>query len=50
MSTLVKRLSPWQPEDGARPRSECVKVEDVMRMVDTLLDQTAPDDKAGLIN
>lgn len=48
MSTLVKRLSPWQPEDGARPRSECVKVEDVMRMVDTLLDQTAPDDKAGL--
>ncbi|KAF4093421.1 hypothetical protein AMELA_G00001960 [Ameiurus melas] len=45
MSMLVKRLLPWQPEDGARPRSECVKVEDVMRMVDTLLDQTAPDDK-----
>ncbi|XP_017314533.1 centrosomal protein of 70 kDa isoform X1 [Ictalurus punctatus] len=45
VSTLVKRLLPWQPEDGARPRSECVKVEDVMRMVDTLLDQTAPDDK-----
>ncbi|XP_053472799.1 centrosomal protein of 70 kDa isoform X5 [Ictalurus furcatus] len=45
VSTLVKRLLPWQPEDGACRRSGCVKVEDVMRMVDTLLDQTAPDDK-----
>lgn len=43
----MRRLSPWQPEDGAAPRAECVKVEDVMLMVDTLLDETAPDDKVG---
>lgn len=48
MSRLVKRLLPWQPEDGARPQSECVKVEDVMLMVDMLLDETAPDDKVSL--
>ncbi|MCJ8747598.1 hypothetical protein PDJAM_G00155420 [Pangasius djambal] len=45
VSRLVNRLLPWQPEDGACPQSECVKVEDVMLMVDTLLDETAPDDK-----
>ncbi|XP_053085443.1 centrosomal protein of 70 kDa isoform X2 [Pangasianodon hypophthalmus] len=45
VSRLAKRLLPWQPEDGACPQSECVKVEDVMLVVDTLLDETAPDDK-----
>ncbi|KAK3528307.1 hypothetical protein QTP86_030862, partial [Hemibagrus guttatus] len=45
VSRLVRRLLPWQPEDEAHPQSKCVKVEDVMLMVDTMLDQTAPDDK-----
>ncbi|MCI4393407.1 hypothetical protein PGIGA_G00157110 [Pangasianodon gigas] len=45
VSRLAKRLLPWQPEDGACPQPECVKVEDVMLVVDTLLDETAPDDK-----
>ncbi|XP_060767651.1 centrosomal protein of 70 kDa isoform X2 [Neoarius graeffei] len=45
VSRLVKRLLPWQLQDGACHQSECVKVEDVILMVDTLLDETAPDDK-----
>ncbi|KAM9493351.1 centrosomal protein of 70 kDa isoform 2-T2 [Clarias gariepinus] len=45
VNRLVKRLLPWQPEDGACRQGECVTVEDVMLMVDTLLDETAPDDK-----
>lgn len=44
----MKRLLPWQLQDGACHQSECVKVEDVMLMVDTLLDETAPDDKVAL--
>ncbi|KAK2819501.1 hypothetical protein Q7C36_021147 [Tachysurus vachellii] len=45
VSTLVRRLLPWQPEDEACPQTRCVKVEDVMLMVDMLLDETAPTNK-----
>ncbi|TUA20077.1 Centrosomal protein of 70 kDa [Bagarius yarrelli] len=45
VSRLVRRLLPCQPEDGACPESDCVKIEDVMLMVDMLLDETTPDDK-----
>lgn len=44
----MERLLPWHPEDRAGAQAECVKVEDVMLMVDTLLDETAPDDKVVL--
>ncbi|KAG7315365.1 hypothetical protein KOW79_021453 [Hemibagrus wyckioides] len=43
VSRLMRRLLPWQREDQAYP--QCVKVEDVMLMVDTLLDETTPDNK-----
>ncbi|KAG9261118.1 centrosomal protein of 70 kDa isoform X1 [Astyanax mexicanus] len=45
VAKLVKRLLPWQPEDRVGTRSDTVKVEDVMLMVEMVLDETCPDDK-----
>ena len=46
LGRLVKRLLPWQPEERVGPQSDSVKVEDVMLVVDMLLEETSPDDKA----
>lgn len=42
---LQKRLLPWQPEGGTTASSDSMRVEDLMLIVDTLLDETASDDK-----
>ncbi|XDV22650.1 hypothetical protein PO909_027500 [Leuciscus waleckii] len=42
---LEKRLLPWQPESGITTSSDSVRVEDLMLIVDTLLDETASEDK-----
>ncbi|XP_056303849.1 centrosomal protein of 70 kDa [Danio aesculapii] len=42
---LQKRLLPLQSESGSNPPSDSVRVEDLMLIVDTLLDETQPDDK-----
>lgn len=42
---LEKRLLPWQPEGSITAPSGPVRVEDSMLIVDTLLDETASDDK-----
>lgn len=42
---LQKRLLPLQPESGSTALSDSVRVEDLMLIVDTLLDETQPDDK-----
>uniref|UniRef100_A0A8C1IQ03 Centrosomal protein of 70 kDa n=1 Tax=Cyprinus carpio TaxID=7962 RepID=A0A8C1IQ03_CYPCA len=42
---LEKRLLPWQPEGSIPAPSDPVRVEDLMLIVDTLLDETASDDK-----
>lgn len=45
LGRLQKRLLPWQPEGGTTASSDSVRVEDLMLIVDTLLDETASDDK-----
>ncbi|XP_057181260.1 centrosomal protein of 70 kDa isoform X3 [Triplophysa rosa] len=42
---LQKRLLPWQPEGGTTASSDSIRVEDLMLIVDTLLDETTSDDK-----
>ncbi|XP_016295822.1 centrosomal protein of 70 kDa isoform X1 [Sinocyclocheilus anshuiensis] len=42
---LEKRLLPWQPEGSITAPSDPVRMEDLMLIVDTLLDETASDDK-----
>ncbi|XP_067271807.1 centrosomal protein of 70 kDa isoform X2 [Pseudorasbora parva] len=42
---LEKSLLPWQPKDRITTSSDSVRVEDLMIIVDTLLDETASDDK-----
>uniref|UniRef100_A0A8C1ABV0 Centrosomal protein of 70 kDa n=2 Tax=Cyprinus carpio TaxID=7962 RepID=A0A8C1ABV0_CYPCA len=42
---LEKRLLPWQPEGSIPAPSDPVRVEDLMLIVDTLLDETASEDK-----
>ncbi|KAK7136871.1 hypothetical protein R3I93_017051 [Phoxinus phoxinus] len=42
---LEKRLLPWQPESSVTTSSDSVRVEDLMLIVDTLLDETASEDK-----
>ncbi|XP_043079156.1 centrosomal protein of 70 kDa isoform X10 [Puntigrus tetrazona] len=42
---LVKRLLPWQPEGSITTPSGPVRVEDLLLIVDTLLDETASDDQ-----
>ncbi|KTG39947.1 hypothetical protein cypCar_00029560, partial [Cyprinus carpio] len=42
---LEKRLLPWQLEGSITAPSDPVRVEDLMLIVDTLLDETASDDK-----
>ncbi|XP_056121831.1 centrosomal protein of 70 kDa isoform X2 [Rhinichthys klamathensis goyatoka] len=42
---LEKRLLPWQPESSITTSSDSVRVEDLMLIVDTLLDETASEDK-----
>lgn len=36
---------PWQPSDGGHAASEVVKMEDMMLLVDTMLENTATDDE-----
>lgn len=36
---------PWQPSDGGPSAAEAVKVEDMMLLVDTMLENTATDDE-----
>ncbi|XP_077082291.1 centrosomal protein of 70 kDa isoform X2 [Siphateles boraxobius] len=42
---LEERLLPWQPESSITTSSDSVRVEDLMLIVDTLLDETASEDK-----
>ncbi|XP_067252057.1 centrosomal protein of 70 kDa isoform X1 [Chanodichthys erythropterus] len=42
---LEKRLLPWQPEGSITTSSDSIRVEDLMLIVDTLLNETASDDK-----
>ncbi|KAK1802404.1 hypothetical protein P4O66_022067, partial [Electrophorus voltai] len=44
LGRLVKRLLPWQPEDTVSSQCESVKVEDLMLLVETLLEETLPGD------
>ncbi|XP_042339299.1 centrosomal protein of 70 kDa-like, partial [Plectropomus leopardus] len=39
---------PWQPADGGRDAAEAVKVEDMMLLVDTMLENTAAEDEKVL--
>ncbi|XP_051549802.1 centrosomal protein of 70 kDa isoform X4 [Myxocyprinus asiaticus] len=45
LSRLQKRLLPWQPEGSITTPLDSVRVEDLLLIVDTLLDETASDDK-----
>lgn len=36
---------PWQPSDGVHNAAEAVKVEDMMLLVDTLLENTSTDNE-----
>ena len=36
---------PWQPPDGGHSAAEPVKVEDMMLLVDTMLENTSADDE-----
>ncbi|KAA0712066.1 Centrosomal protein of 70 kDa [Triplophysa tibetana] len=42
---LQKRLLPWQPGANTTASSDSIRVEDLMLIVDTLLDETTSDDK-----
>ncbi|KAK2906825.1 hypothetical protein Q8A67_005810 [Cirrhinus molitorella] len=42
---LEKRLLPWQPEGSISAPSDPMRVEDLLLIVDTLLDETASEDK-----
>ncbi|TRZ00783.1 hypothetical protein DNTS_034754 [Danionella cerebrum] len=42
---LQKQLLPWQPDTGISAPQESPRVEDLMLMMDTLLDETTPDDE-----
>ncbi|KAG7999412.1 Centrosomal protein of 70 kDa [Nibea albiflora] len=48
LNKLSARLMPWQPSDGGHNATEAVKVEDMMMLVDTLLENTSTDDEKVL--
>ncbi|XP_063733468.1 centrosomal protein of 70 kDa isoform X2 [Eleginops maclovinus] len=48
LNKLGVRLMPWQPADGDHAAAEEVKVEDMMMLVDTMLENTATDDEKVL--
>ncbi|XP_037640854.1 centrosomal protein of 70 kDa isoform X2 [Sebastes umbrosus] len=48
LNKLSVRLMPWQPSDGGHNAAEAVKVEDMMLLVDTLLENTSTDEEKVL--
>lgn len=48
LNKLAGRLMPWQPSGGGQNAAEAVKVEDMMLVVDTLLENTSTDDEKVL--
>ncbi|XP_030627929.1 centrosomal protein of 70 kDa [Chanos chanos] len=48
LSKLMKRLLPWQPESSYNTSPDGVKVQDVMLMLETLLEETGEEDKVVL--
>ncbi|CAK6965488.1 centrosomal protein of 70 kDa [Scomber scombrus] len=48
LNKLGVRLMPWQQWDGGRDSVEAVKVEDMMLLVDTMLENTSTDDEKVL--
>ncbi|XP_010743904.2 centrosomal protein of 70 kDa isoform X1 [Larimichthys crocea] len=48
LNKLTARLMPWQPSDGVHNAAEAVKVEDMMLLVDTLLENTSTDNEKAL--
>ncbi|KAM9333963.1 centrosomal protein of 70 kDa isoform 2-T2 [Symphorus nematophorus] len=48
LNKLTGRLMPWQPPDGGHSAAEAVKVEDMMLLVDTMLENTSSDDEKVL--
>ncbi|XP_041822220.1 centrosomal protein of 70 kDa isoform X2 [Chelmon rostratus] len=44
LNKLTARLMPWQNSDGGHDAAEAVKVEDMMLLVDTMLENTSTDD------
>uniref|UniRef100_UPI003AAD46F8 centrosomal protein of 70 kDa isoform X1 n=1 Tax=Centroberyx gerrardi TaxID=166262 RepID=UPI003AAD46F8 len=48
LNMLTVRLMPWQPSDGGHNAAEAVKVEDMMLLVDTMLENTSTDDEKVL--
>uniref|UniRef100_A0AAY4AV75 Centrosomal protein of 70 kDa n=1 Tax=Denticeps clupeoides TaxID=299321 RepID=A0AAY4AV75_9TELE len=45
LNKLVQRLLPWQPVGDNNSSGDGMRVEDLMLMVDTLLEETSPGDK-----
>ncbi|XP_076580023.1 centrosomal protein of 70 kDa isoform X3 [Chaetodon auriga] len=43
LNKLTARVMPWQPSDGGHDAAEAVKVEDMMLLVDTMLENTSTD-------
>lgn len=48
LNKLTARLMPWQQWDGEHNAAEAVKVEDMMLLVDTMLQNTSTDDEKVL--
>ncbi|XP_074508679.1 centrosomal protein of 70 kDa isoform X2 [Sebastes fasciatus] len=48
LNKLSGRLMPWQPSDGGHNAAEAVKVEYMMLLVDTLLENTSTDEEKVL--
>ncbi|KAK7893179.1 hypothetical protein WMY93_022331 [Mugilogobius chulae] len=48
LNKLSSRLLPWQPSEESSSSTEPVKVEDMMLLVDTLLENTSTDDEKVL--
>ncbi|XP_068446740.1 centrosomal protein of 70 kDa isoform X2 [Clinocottus analis] len=50
LNKLTARLMPWQPCDGGHHAAEAVKVEDMLLLVDTMLENTSADDEQKLFD
>ncbi|XP_054483345.1 centrosomal protein of 70 kDa isoform X2 [Anoplopoma fimbria] len=48
LNKLTDRLMPWQPSDSGHNAAETVKVEDMLMLVDTMLENTSADDEKVL--
>uniref|UniRef100_UPI0037E81F55 centrosomal protein of 70 kDa isoform X2 n=1 Tax=Semicossyphus pulcher TaxID=241346 RepID=UPI0037E81F55 len=48
LNKLTDRLMPWQTSDGGHNAAETVKVEEMMLLVDTMLENTSTDDEKVL--